>query len=107
MAAFTFFPFINAINSGKVILPDINTVMKKIGTDEVIPSNAGGKTDGAEIVNIIDFEKIENSRGRQNNDSDGYSHEELRDIGKRLKSSGYDISTGSKNTIIDSILRLR
>ena len=107
MTTYEFHPFIDPGNEGKIVFPDFNTIMER---SEVTLSIKEKKEAEKEEFNIddlsIDFAKMKLSRGRQTKTTGGYSHEELKNLGKNLKKRGANVEFKSKETIIDSILLL-
>ena len=120
MTTYDFHPFVEPTNVGKITLPDFNTIMERedVVMSSVAPaaappvvSSAGPApappTPVAETKSIddlnIDFSKLEISRGRQTKNSTGYTHQELKELGKQLKRRGFTVDLKSKDSLIDSI----
>lgn len=119
MANYDFHPFVEPTNVGKITLPDFNTIMDR--EEVVLPVQAQTGPSVAPAAekpvappaapNIddlgIDFSKLEISRGRQTKTSSGYTHQELKELGKQLKRRGFTIDLKSKDSLIDSIGMLK
>ena len=113
MSTYDFFPFVEPTNVGTIEFPNFDTLMtreaivvsvpkeeKKSEVREEVPK----KPDVADLS--IDFAKLKISRGRQTKNTGGYSHQELKELGKSLKKRGVQIDMKSKDTLIDSIMML-
>ena len=117
MANYDFHPFVEPTNVGKITLPDFNTIMEReeVVLPVVAPTSdtpAAEKPVAAPVApNIddlgIDFSKLEISRGRQTKTSTGYTHQELKELGKQLKRRGFTVDLKSKDSLIDSIGMLK
>lgn len=114
MANYDFHPFVEPTNVGKITLPDFNTIMEReevilpVKVQTEVAGPAAEKPVAAPAApNIddlgIDFSKLEISRGRQTKTSSGYTHQELKELGKQLKRRGFTIDLKSKDSLIDSI----
>ena len=110
MTTYDFHPFVTPSNTGKIVFPNYDTIMK---AEDVVLEVAEKKEEEEqkEDVNIddlaLDFEKLKISRGRQTKTTGGYSHEKLKELGKELKRRGKKIDMKSKNGLIDSMLLLQ
>ncbi len=106
MSAYEFYPFLDPSNNDKIVFPDFSTIMER--QEVYLPVEEKKEEEKKiEVDDLgIDFGKMKISRGRQTKITGGYSHSELKDLGKKLRLKGFEIDCKSKESIIDSILLL-